>query len=145
MRSDPHDDGTVPVFTLSCPGYKPQRTRGKSAKKGATAAGAGNLTFAIGSEVVAEIAHADLLESWQAAEELTPAETVKMAKVAADHLGAILDSGLQSADLTEAVTDAAVVLLLALKRQGISDPKRIPPCTVMWNGQEGQERVLLGA
>ena len=45
----------------------------------------------------------------------------------------------------DAVTDAAVVLLLAMRRQGITDPKRIPACTVMWNGHEGRERVLLGA
>ena len=42
-------------------------------------------------------------------------------------------------------TDAAVVFLLAMKRFGVSDPKRIPACTVMWNGQEHREHVLLGA
>jgi hypothetical protein len=135
MRSNSHIDGTVPDFTLICEGYRP-RGRGK--------AGSGNLTFTIGNEVVAEIGQADLMESWQAAAELSPAETSKMAEVAASHLTTILDSGLESGDLTEAVTDAAVVFLLAMKRQGIRDPKRIPACTVMWNGQEGRERVLLG-
>lgn len=137
MRSNSNIDGSVPDFTLVCEGYR-RKARGKAA------AGSGNLTFSIGNAVVAEIGHADLMESWQAAEELSPAETVKMAEVAAGHLTALLDSGLDTADLTEAVTDAAVVFLLAMKRQGIRDPKRIPACTVMWNGQEGRERVLLG-
>ncbi len=135
MRSDHLLDGTVPDFTLTCPGYKTGRREGLPSA----------LTFSIGAEVVAEIAHADLLESWEAARELSPSETVKMAQVAASHLSSILDSGLETADLTDAVTDAAVVLLLAMRRQGITDPKRIPACTVMWNGHEGRERVLLGA
>lgn len=135
MRCDHQEDGTVPDFTLTCPGYKSGRRDGISPA----------LTFSIGAEVVAEIAHADLLESWQAAQDLSASETVKMAQVAASHLSAILDSGLEAADLTDAVTDAAVVLLLAMRRQGITDPKRIPACTVMWNGHEGRERVLLGA
>ena len=45
----------------------------------------------------------------------------------------LLEEGLPAADLPEAVTDAAVVFLIAMKRQGIADPKRIPACTVMWN------------
>lgn len=138
MRSDHHFDGTVPVFTLTCPGYRRHRVD-------ATAQGGGNLVFAIGREVVAEIAHNDLLESWEAASDLTAGEAARMAQVAANHLSDILDLGLDKADLAEAVTDAAVVFLLAMRRQGISDPKRIPPCTVMWDGHEGQSRVLLGA
>lgn len=126
-------------FTLVCPGY-----RGPSSHEGAARA-EGKLTFTIGSQVVAEIDHSDLLESWEAAEELTPAEVIKMTKVAADHLTDILDSGLAAGDLTEAVTDAAVVFLLSMKRKGISDPKRIPACTVMWNGHEGEERVFFGS
>ena len=132
MRSDHHTDKAAPVFTLNCPGYR-------TARKG------GTLSFSIGDDVVAEIGHDDLLESWQEARNLTPAETVKMTAAAATQLSRILESGLESADLTEAVTDAAVVLLLAMKRQGISNPRRIPPCTVIWHGQDGQERVLLGA
>ena len=139
MRSDNRFDDTAPSFTLVCPGY-----RGAGHHAGQSRAG-GNLTFTIGSEVVAEIGQADLLESWAAAEELTPAETVKMAEVAASHLTDLLDSGLPSSDLTDAVTDAAVVFLLAMKRNGITDPKRIPACTVMWNGHEGKERVFFGA
>jgi hypothetical protein len=138
MRSESRFENTVPVFTLVCPGYRSGRVRGSDPR-------AGNLTFSIGSQVVAEIQHDDLLESWDAAGDLTPRECLEMAEKAADHLSQILDSGLSSADLTEAVTDAAVVLLLAMRRNGITDPKRIPACTVMWNGHEGRERVFFGA
>ncbi len=137
MHADFRFDDTAPVFTLSCPGYRKHRVD-------ATGVGGGNLVFSIDHQVVAEIAHADLLESWKAASELSASEALKMTEVAARHLGEILDSGLDAADLTEAVTDAAVVFLLAMKRQGVKDPKRIPACTVMWDGHEGRERVLLG-
>ena len=46
---------------------------------------------------------------------------------------------------SQAELRAAVVFLLAMKRYGISDPKRIPACTVMWHGHDGQGHVLLGA
>lgn len=139
MRSDSRFDDTAPSFTLVCPGYR-------SARSHAGASGSeGNLTFTIGSQVVAEINHGDLLESWAAAEELTPIEAAKMAEIAADHLTELLESGLPAADLTEAVTDAAVVFLLAMKNHGIHDPKRIPACTVMWNSEEAREHVFFGA
>ncbi len=109
------------------------------------ARGGGTLPFSIGDAVRAEISHDDLLESWQEARGLTPSEAEKMTAAAAAQLSRILESGLEAADITEAVTDAAVVLLLALRRQGISNPKRIPPCTVIWHGQDNREHVLLGA
>jgi hypothetical protein len=132
MRPDVPTDLAAPAFVLNCPGYR-------SARQG------GSLTFTIGEEVRAEISHADLLESWQEAASLSPDEIGKMSAAAAGQLARILESGLETADLTEAVTDAAVVLLLALKHQGIASPKRIPPCTVMWHGPEQGGRVLLGA
>jgi hypothetical protein len=135
MRSDNGFSGDLPSFTLVCPGYR--RSEADS--------GAGNLTFTIGSQVVAEICHADLLESWAEAEDLSPAEARRMSEVAAAHLGDLLESGLPAADLTEAVTDAAVVFLLAMRRSGIADPKRIPACTVMWNGQSGREHVMFAS
>ena len=139
MRIDHRFDETAPTFTLVCPGYRGARSHAGAARS------AGNLTFTIGSAVVAEIEAGDLAESWAAAEELSPAESVKMTEVAAGHLTDILDGGLPAADLTEAVTDAAVVFLLAMRRSGILDPKRIPACTVMWNGHEGKEHVVFGA
>lgn len=138
MRIDHRFDETAPNFTLVCPGYRGARTHAGAARS------EGNLTFTIGSEVVAEIDASDLAESWAAAEELSPTEAEKMTEMAATHLTDILDGGLPAADLTEAVTDAAVVLLLAMRRNGILDPKRIPACTVMWNGHEGREHVVFG-
>ena len=138
MNSDLTFTDAASSFTLVCPGY-----RGAASHEGAGRS-EGKLTFTIGAQVVAEIDHLDLLESWQAAKGLKPRESAKMVQIAADHLSEILDSGLAAGDLTEAVTDAAVVFLLAMKRSGIKDPKRIPACTVMWNGHKGEERVFFG-
>ena len=137
MRPDARIDGTVPAFTLSCPGYRGPGTRRRNDETSP------KLIFSIGTEVLAEIAHEDLVESWEAACDLTAGEAASMAEVAASHLSELIDSGLKSADLTDAVTDAAVVFLLAMRRQGYCGPERIPPCTVMWDGQEGCERVFL--
>jgi hypothetical protein len=105
-------------FTLVSPGYRPA---------------AGRLAFTIGAQLVAEIDDDDLAESWQATVDLSPSEAAELSETAALHLMELLDEGLPAADLAEAVTDAAVVFLIAMMRQGISDPKRIPACTVMWN------------
>ena len=117
-------------FTLVCPGYR---------------AAAGRLAFAVGPHLVAELDDADLLESWQAAEDLSPAEAAELSGAAGAHLAELLEQGIAAVDIAGAVTDAAVVFLLAMKRQGISDPKRIPACSVMWNGCGVPERVLLSA
>ncbi len=138
MRFDPGYEGAAPAFTLTCPGYRGGRGHDGSASRG-------NLSFMIGNDVVAEIDHADLLESWRAAVGLSALEAARMTEAAGHHLVEILEGGLATADLTEAVTDAAVVFLLAMKRYGISDPKRIPACSVMWHGHDGQGHVLLGA
>lgn len=124
-------------FTLSCPGFKgPRNVEDHSG---------GHLTFTIGNAVVAHIGYQELIESWQAASSLSASEALSMTETAGRHLSQILEHGLGGVDLSEAATDAAVILLLAMRRQGVSDPKRIPACTVMWNGQEGRERVLLSA
>ncbi|MBI3674038.1 MAG: hypothetical protein HY245_11615 [Rhizobiales bacterium] len=99
----------------------------------------------IGNDVVAEIGHGDLMSSWQAASALSASEAFAMSETAGKRLAEIVGTGLNAADLTEAVTDAAVVFLLAMCRFGIKDPKRIPACTVMWNGQEERGHVVLGA
>lgn len=118
-------------FTLVSTGYR--------------TAGEGGLAFTVGAQLVAEIGSSDLAESWAAAEELSPGEAQELTDAAAGHLSELLAGGLPAADLTEAVTDAAVVFLLAMKRHGISDPTRIPACSVMWNGQEGRTSVMFSA
>jgi hypothetical protein len=99
----------------------------------------------IGNNLLAEIAHKDLLEGWEAAVSLSACELITMTEIAGKRLAQMMEDGIDAGDVTEAVTDAAVLFLLAMRRHGISDPKRIPACTVMWHGQEGRERVLLGA
>ena len=105
-------------FTLVSPGYRSQ---------------AGRLAFTIGAQLVAELDDDDLAESWAATLSLSAHEAAELSETAALHLMELLEEGLPAADLPEAVTDAAVVFLIAMKRQGIADPKRIPACTVMWN------------
>lgn len=126
-------------FTLVCPGYRPL-----SSHAGASA-DQGRLAFTIGAQLVAELDHADLLESWAATEELSDAERQDVSEAAASQLMELLEDGLDAADLTEVVTDAAVVLLLAMKRHGISDPKRIPACTLMWSLQANREYVQIAS
>jgi len=116
-------------FTLVSPGYRPQARR---------------LAFAIGT-LVAEMDDDDLAQSWQAAEELTAREASELSEAAALHLMELLEEGLPAADLSEAVADAAVVFLIALKRHGIGDPKRIPACAVMWNLHSDRARVHIAS
>jgi len=116
-------------FTLVSPGYRPQARR---------------LAFAIGT-LVAEMDDDDLAQSWQAAEELTAREAAELSEAAALHLMELLEEGLPAADLSDAVADAAVVFLIALKRHGIGDPKRIPACAVMWNLHSDRARVHIAS
>ena len=116
-------------FTLVSPGYR-------------SAAG---LAVAVGADLVAELDEHDLAESWQAARDLSPAEAAELADAAAEHLAEVLAEGIDAADIAEAVTDAAVVFLIAMARRGISDPKRIPACSVRWQGPGLPEQVLFSA
>ena len=121
-------------FTLMCAGYR-----------AAASAGGGRLSFSLGAQLVAELDEGDLAESWAATVELTPAEAAELNEAAADHLMELLADGLSAADLTDAVTDAAVVFLLAMKRHGVTDPKRIPACAVTLKGRAGLPQVILAA
>ena len=105
-------------FTLVCPGYR---------------AAAGRLAFTVGANLVAELDDADLIESWEAAQDLSATEARELTDAAATHLMELLSEGIDAVDIAEAVTDAAVVFLLAMKQHGIADPKRIPACTVKWS------------
>jgi hypothetical protein len=125
MQADPS-----PSFTLVSPGYR---------------ASAGRLAFTVGAQLVAEMDEADLAESWEATQDLSPEEAREVSAEAAASLMERLEDGLPAADLCEAVTDAAVVFLLAMKRHGISDPKRIPACTVMWSHAAERARVLIAS
>ena len=113
-------------FTLISPGYRPT---------------AGRLAFTISAQLVAEMDDDDLAESWRAAVDLTAREAAELSDAAALNLMELLEEGLPTADLPVAVADAAVVFLIAMKRHGISDPKRIPACAVMWNLHAERARV----
>lgn len=117
-------------FTLVCPGYR---------------ASAGRLAFTVGANLVAELDDADLAESWQATEELSAEEAAELTEAAAAHLMDMMEDGIGTVDIAEAVTDAAVVFLLAMKQHGIADPKRIPACTVKWSLASEAPRVQLAS
>ncbi|NJM28802.1 MAG: hypothetical protein HC855_00485 [Rhizobiales bacterium] len=129
----------TPAFTLTLPGTDSPDERVHAIQR------RGNLPLMIAGCVLAEITHDDLMESWQEAVSLSMSELNNMAELAGRRLTELLDDNLESGDLTDLVTDAAVLFLLALRRHGVDDANRIPPCTVMWNGQEGRERVLMRA
>lgn len=124
----------MPAFTLLSSGFRRDE-----------ACGEGHLVFTVENALTAEIGHGDLAESWKAAAALSMAEANTMSGKAARHLLSLLESGVAAADLTEVVTDAAVILLLAMRKAGIRKPERIPACTIMWNGHSARERVLMGA
>ena len=66
-----------------------------------------------------------------------------MTTLAGKRLSEMLEENLDSGDLTELVSDAAVLFLLAMRRFGVSEANRIPACTVKWNGQEATESVQM--
>lgn len=129
----------VPGFTLVSAGY---RSTGSHA--GASAS-AGRLAFAVGSRFVAELDDGQLSESWAATDGLSPAEAEEMSEIAALHLIELLGEGLPATGHDAAAIDAAVVFLLAMKRHGVADPRRIPACTVNWALNGGNARVRLTA
>ena len=137
MRSETLARDDFPVFTLTCPGQNCADERVHSIQQ------RGNLPLMIGSDVIAEIKHEDLLESWETAISLPLNDLNAMTTLAGQRLSEMLEENLDAEDLTELVSDAAVLFLLAMRRFGISEAHRIPACTVKWNGQEATESVQM--
>ena len=135
MRSETLARDEFPVFTLTCPGSDSADERVHDIQL------RGNLPLLIGGDVLAEIKHADLLESWETAIALPLEDINAMTALAGRRLGEMLEANLDAENLTDLVSDAAVLFLLAMRRFGVSDADRIPPCTVKWNGQEAGESV----
>jgi len=137
MRSETnhHDENTD--FSLTCPGEDSTDARVQEIQL------RGNLPLLIGNEVLAEISYDDLVESWETAVSLPVKDLNAMTRRAGKRLSDMLEDNLDSEDLTELVSDAAVLFLLAMRRFGVSEAKRIPACTVKWNGQEATESVLM--
>lgn len=118
------------TITLSCP----QSGAGEIAAIRAR----GNLPLVIGGQVLAEIGRGDLNDNWTAAARMPAAEAARLTEKAGRRLAEILDDNLDAADLTDMVSDAAVLFLLALKRHGVPCASRVPPCTVVWESASGQ-------
>lgn len=137
MRSETLARNEFPVFTLTCPGNDCADERVHDIQL------RGNLPLMIGSDVLAEISHADLLESWETAISLSHKDLNAMTTLAGQRLSEMLEENLDTEDLTELVSDAAVLFLLAMRRFGVSEANRIPACTVKWNGQEACESVSM--
>jgi hypothetical protein len=137
MRSETLARDDFAVFTLTCPGNDSTDERVHDIQL------RGNLPLMIGSDVLAEISHADLLESWETAVSLPLKDLNAMTALAGKRLSEMLEENLDSGDLTELVSDAAVLFLLAMRRFGVSEANRIPACTVKWNGQEATESVQM--
>ncbi len=137
MRSETLARDDFAVFTLICPGNSCTDERVHDIQL------RGNLPLMIGSDVLAEISHADLLESWETAVSLPLKDLNAMTTLAGKRLSDMLEENLDSGDLTELVSDAAVLFLLAMRRFGVSEANRIPACTVKWNGQEATESVQM--
>jgi hypothetical protein len=137
MRSESLARDEIAVFTLTCPGHDSADARVHDIQL------RGNLPLMIGNDVLAEISHADLLESWETAISLPLKDLNAMTTLAGRRLSEMLEENLDAEDLTDLVSDAAVLFLLAMRRFGVSEANRIPACTVKWNGQEATESVQM--
>jgi hypothetical protein len=137
MRSESLARDKFAVFTLTCPGNDSADARVHDIQL------RGNLPLMIGTDVLAEISHADLLESWETAISLPLKDLNAMTTLAGQRLSEMLEENLDAENLSDLVTDAAVLFLLAMRRFGVSEANRIPACTVKWNGQEATESVQM--
>ncbi len=137
MRSETLARDEIAVFTLTCPGNDSTDARVHDIQL------RGNLPLMIGTDVLAEISHADLLESWETAISLPVKDLNAMTTLAGQRLSEMLEENLDTENLSDLVTDAAVLFLLAMRRFGVSEANRIPACTVKWNGQEASESVQM--
>ncbi len=57
-------------------------------------------------------------------------------------LASVLEDNIDAADLTDVVSDAAVLFLLAMRRAGVRTLDEIGPCTLLWDDERRQELVL---
>lgn len=127
------------AFTLTCPAVASRDVRVAQIRA------RGNLPLLVDGKVLAEIGRADLEESWQTAVALKPTELAAMTRKAGDRLAQTLKHDVDSVDLTEIVTDAAVLFLLTMRRYGATALSSIRPCTVVWDEARSAERVVMRA
>jgi hypothetical protein len=129
----------IPAFTLTCPaGDSPDR-------EVAAIRARGNLPLIIDGNVLAEIERSDLFESWDPAASLPAIEIARMSRIAGERLSDVFAQNLGSADLAELVSDAAVLFLLSMRKNGVRTPDDIRPCMLFWDGESQEERLLIRA
>jgi hypothetical protein len=105
----------------------------------------GNLPLLVGGQVLAELTREDLVESWETACALDSKDLARMCKLAGKRLAQALEENIEAADLSEIVTDAAVLFLLGIRRHGIRTPEDIPACSVSYDVSRGEEMVAVPA
>jgi hypothetical protein len=105
----------------------------------------GNLPLLVGDQVLAELTRNDLAESWETACALSSRELAAMCRLAGKRLAKAMEDTIEAADLSEVVTDAAVLFLLGIKRHGVRTPEEIPACSVSYDVGRGEEVVALSA
>ena len=90
MRSETLARDDFAVFTLTCPGNDSADERVHDIQL------RGNLPLMIGSDVLAEISHADLLESWETAISLPLKDLNAMTTLAGKRLSEMLEENLDA-------------------------------------------------
>jgi hypothetical protein len=137
MRCEAFWGPEMPLVTLTCPARDSEDERLRDIRD------RGNLPLLIGDAVIAEIDYLDLIESWDTALAISPADLNAMTELAGRRLSDMLEADPGMEDLTDLVSDAAAFFLLAMRRHGIDKANRIPACTVKWSGQMAREEVLM--
>jgi hypothetical protein len=105
----------------------------------------GNLPLLVGDEVLAELTQTDLVESWETTCALSMKDLASMCKLAGERLAKALQDNIEAANLSEIVTDAAVLFLLGIRRHGVKTPEDIPACSVSYDMVRGEEVVAISA
>ena len=105
----------------------------------------GNLPLLVGDQVLAELTQSDLMESWETAVSLSPKDLVQMSKLAGKRLARAFEENIEGANLTEVVTDAAVLFLLSIRKHGVRSPDDIPACTVSYDATRDKEAFAISA
>jgi hypothetical protein len=105
----------------------------------------GNLPLLVGDQLLAELTQNDLVESWETTCSLPMKDLAAMCKLAGERLAKALEDNIEAANLSEIVTDAAVLFLLGIRRHGIKTPGDIPACSVSYDVSRGEEVVALPA
>ncbi|MGE3873911.1 MAG: hypothetical protein AB7F74_13225 [Parvibaculaceae bacterium] len=126
----------APAFTLTCPAKDSPDLKVRAIRA------RGNLPLMIDDRLLAEIAQGDLVESWETAVSLSASALADMSKLAGARLASVLEDNIDAADLSDVVSDAAVLFLLAMRRAGVRTPDEIGPCTLLWDEERRQELVL---